>query len=208
MGYTLAELEQAGFIDWIHPEDRERMRTASWDGLYRGQSYREVEYLLVAKDGTLKWASATWGPIFEAGRQVGVQGRERDITKRKTAEEILRESEQRFRGLLENAQLSALMVDLDGRMTYCNDYIVAATGWAREEMVEHPIVDFLVEKSVRRVTRYDQGGAPGPPLRRNGLASPVSWLRTAKSAASAPAPWSCAIPGQAHRPGQYWLRHH
>jgi two-component system, cell cycle sensor histidine kinase and response regulator CckA len=151
VGYSPAELQQAGFIDWVHPDDRERMH-ALWEGLYRGQSFREVEYRLVAKDGTVKWANATWGPILdESGRQVGVQGSERDITERKLAEEALRESERRFRGLLENVQLSALMMDLDGHLTFCNDYILKATGWAREELIGHSVTEFMVPEDRARV---------------------------------------------------------
>jgi two-component system cell cycle sensor histidine kinase/response regulator CckA len=151
VGYSPAELETDGFIDWIHPDDRARMH-AHWDELYRGRSFREEEYRLISKDGAVKWAAATWGPIMdESGCQVGVQGSERDITERKATEEALRESERRFRSLLENVQLSALMVDLDGKLTFCNDYVVAATGWAREELIGHPITEFMVPEDRPRV---------------------------------------------------------
>ena len=45
----------------------------------------------------------------DSGRQVGIQGCERDITQRKLAEESLRKSEHRFRELLERIQLVAVM---------------------------------------------------------------------------------------------------
>ena len=151
VGYSPEELARANFIDWIHPDDRERM-LARWDELYQGHSFREVEYRLIAKDGAAKWSSATWGPIRdESGRQVGVQGCEQDITERKLAEEALRESERRFRGMLESVHLSALIVDLDGFITFCNDYVVAATGWAREELVGHPVTNFLLPENRARV---------------------------------------------------------
>jgi PAS domain S-box-containing protein len=151
VGYSPAELAAAGFIDWIHPDDRARMR-GLWDGLYRGESFREMDYRLIAKDGTVKWASATWGPILdESGRQVGVQGSEREITERKLAEDALKESERRFRSLLENVQLSALMTDLDGRLTFCNDYLLKATGYSRQEMIGHPVEEFLLPEDQARI---------------------------------------------------------
>jgi two-component system cell cycle sensor histidine kinase/response regulator CckA len=152
VGYSPEELA-GDSIDWTHPDDRARMH-ALWDGLYRGQSFREVEYRLTAKDGTVKWANATWGPILdESGRQVGVQGSERDITERKMAEEALRESERRFRGLLENVHLSALIIDLEGRLTFCNDYILNATGWTRDELIGHSVIEFMVPDDRARVER-------------------------------------------------------
>jgi PAS domain S-box-containing protein len=95
-GYSVAEYTVRGFIDWIHPEDRSNM-LSHWDGLFlHGTSYQDQEYRLVTKNGDLKWVSATWGPILdERGRQVGVQGSERDITDRKCAVEALHLAELR-----------------------------------------------------------------------------------------------------------------
>ena len=51
------------------------------------------------------------------------------------AELAQRESERRFREVLENARLIALMFDCDGRVTFCNDYFLEITGWTREEVL-------------------------------------------------------------------------
>ena len=96
-GYSMEELEKANFICWIHPEDQARMM-AFWDPLFQGKSFHEEEYRLVTRDGRIKWVVASWIPILDdAGTQVGVQGREFDITQRKLAETALRHSEERFR---------------------------------------------------------------------------------------------------------------
>jgi PAS domain S-box-containing protein len=47
----------------------------------------------------------------------------------------LRESERRFRELLEDLQLVAIMTDLKGTITFCNDYTLAITGWSKEEVI-------------------------------------------------------------------------
>ena len=85
-GYTFAEIQEKGFINWLHPDDQERMLKL-WEDLYAGKSYSDIEFRLITKTGQLKWCSSTWGPLLdETGRQIGVQGRERDITERKTLE--------------------------------------------------------------------------------------------------------------------------
>ena len=75
-----------------------------WDRLFEGHSYHEEEYRLVTRDGRIKWMSASWGPLLdENGRQVGVQGREREVTDRRMAEETLRIREERYRTLFEDS---------------------------------------------------------------------------------------------------------
>ncbi|HEV2447543.1 MAG TPA: ATP-binding protein [Candidatus Sulfopaludibacter sp.] len=95
-GYSLAEHAAQGFIDWIHPDDRPRM-LAHWEELFRGATFQDEEYRLIARDGGVRWMAATWGPMLDDnGRQIGVQGSERDVTDRKHAEEALRESQERY----------------------------------------------------------------------------------------------------------------
>jgi two-component system cell cycle sensor histidine kinase/response regulator CckA len=142
-GYSMDELEKEKFICWIHPDDRSRM-LGYWDQLFQGGAYREEQYRLITKDGRMKWMAATWGPMRdETGRQIGVQGIERDVTERKLADEALRESERRFRGLLEHVQLAAALLDINGNYVFVNDYALAVTGWTRSELMGHHINEFM-----------------------------------------------------------------
>jgi PAS domain-containing protein len=87
--------------------------------LFDEGGYDDQEYKIVTKDGQTKWAAATWGPIYDdAGRQVGVRGSERDITESRRAKQALRESERRFRELLEGVQLLAIMIDGNGAIGF------------------------------------------------------------------------------------------
>jgi PAS domain S-box-containing protein len=89
-GYSVAELWQRGVIDYVHPQDRGR-RQDLLEGCYRGQSFREVEFRIITKDGSVKWCLAGWGPLRDsAGRQIGIQGREHDVSQRQQLEQELR----------------------------------------------------------------------------------------------------------------------
>ena len=152
-GYDVAEMENLGFVNWIHADDQVRMLN-QWGRLFEGNSFEDEEYRMITRDGNTKWVSSTWGPLRdESGRQVGVQGSERDITDRKLADAALRESEGRFRGLLEHVQLPAAMYDLHGNFLFVNDYLLSIGGWSREEMLGRQVTDFMTPKDHGRVRK-------------------------------------------------------
>ena len=117
-GYSSAELEEAHFINWVHPDDRPRMM-GYWDELFQGRSFHEEEYRLITKDGRVKWVAASWGPILDdSGKQVGVQGHEREVTERRMAEENLRFSAQRYQSLFEESPFPMWEEDFSGVKLY------------------------------------------------------------------------------------------
>ena len=79
----------------------------------------------------------------EHGNPLATVGVARDETEAKQAESSLRESERRFRDLLENVQMMAVILGPGGVITFCNDYVLAATGWTREDMIGHPFYEFV-----------------------------------------------------------------
>ena len=95
-GYSIAGLQGSDYINLVHPDDKPRVLQC-WDRLFQGANDEAGEFRLVSKEGDVRWVSATWGPVLdEAGRQIGVQGCVHDITERKSAEEALRESQERY----------------------------------------------------------------------------------------------------------------
>ena len=122
--------------DWleaVHPGDRDRVLEAARTRQSTGD-YDE-EYRIVRPDGRERWI---WDRAFpvrdEGGRVIRVAGVAEDITERKHAANQLRESERRFGEMLQNVELVAMMLDRDGRIAYCNNYLLRLTGWTHEEV--------------------------------------------------------------------------
>jgi len=82
----------------------------------------------------------------------------RDISKRKTIEAALRASEARFGELLENVELIAIILDMEAKVTFCNDYLLRLTGWTREETIGGDWISrFIPEPDQPRVQQvFDQ----------------------------------------------------
>jgi len=118
-GYRVDELRHQEFINWVHPQDAPRMMELL-EKLYRGQAYSE-EFRIVTKDGQVKWCLGSWGPLYdEHGRQIGIQGSERDITERKHAEEALAESENLLRKIIETEPECVKLLAKDGTLLEMN----------------------------------------------------------------------------------------
>jgi PAS domain S-box-containing protein len=176
-GYSVEELERGDPLYWVHPDDRLPLQSR-WDNLFRGDSYRNEEYRLVTKDGDIRWMVASWAPIYDgSGRQVGVQGSERDVTERKVAERALLEYERRFRQLLEDVQLVALITDDKGAITFCNDYTLSLTGWRRDELVGRS-ADEIVSSALPQAESHILPHSEGAILEKNGGRRCIHWSST------------------------------
>ena len=158
-GYSLAELENSHFICWIHPDDRHRMMEY-WDRLFEGKSFYEEHYRMLTRDGRLKWVAASWGPILDdAGKQVGVQGRERDVTARVMAEETERQSEQRlrvseerYRTLFEDSPFPMWEEDFSSLKSFLDELRAGGVTDLRAYFAEHR---HALQECVRRVRIVD-----------------------------------------------------
>ena len=97
---------------------------------------------------------AVWSPLSLRG-MIGL-GRllvMRDITDRKRAEEVLRESEFRYRSLFDNAHDLVFSLDREGRFLSANDAMAKATGYAPEKFLELTIADLMNEAEYEHLTR-------------------------------------------------------
>ncbi len=69
--------------------------------------------------------------------------------KLQTKEEALRESERRFRSLLENVKLITGIMDQEGRIIFINDFALSLTGYMKEEVIGHSYFEIFVPDTIR-----------------------------------------------------------
>ena len=114
-GYTQEEFESGlSGLDMMVPEERERA-LAALEKRVRGVDPGVMEYTARRKDGsTFPMLFHAALAVDEEGRPVNVRGLVIDITDRKRAEEGIRESERRFRNIVEASPMGVFLYELDG----------------------------------------------------------------------------------------------
>ena len=87
------------------------------------------------KDGEIIWTEQLNVPLYMDGRLIAIEGVARDITERMQAEEALRESEELFRGFVEQSADGVALIDEEGRIIEWNRGMEVLTGYSREEIL-------------------------------------------------------------------------
>jgi PAS domain S-box-containing protein len=101
---------------------------------------------IIAKDGRRVALEVSTRLIYAGGRPVGVQGIARDITARKGAEEALKDSEEKFRSIVETTNEWIWAIDLEGNHTYTNPAIEHILGYKVEEILGANVLEFVHEQ--------------------------------------------------------------
>jgi len=123
----------------VHPDDRYRlaiaMRRARDPG---GDGKLELEYRIIRRDGQVRWVSAKSRTEFagegDQRHRVRRTGTLQDISERKHGELLLRESEQKLRGLFALSPLGIALTDMNGRFVEFNEAFRSICGYPDEEL--------------------------------------------------------------------------
>jgi rsbT co-antagonist protein RsbR len=130
-GKTRQELLGATFMPFIHEEDLPSALKAI--EMLEAPPYRlSIELRAMTMDG---WRWLAWDDYAikdEHGKTIEIQGVGRDITNRKQAEEALRENEERYRNMVENATIGIFRTSVEGKILEANPTTVRILSYASE----------------------------------------------------------------------------
>ena len=114
----------------------------------RGGEIREYETSRIRQDGKMIEVSLNLSPIFDASKNLtAISFIARDITERKKVEEKLRESEEKYRNIVETANEGIFIMDAETIITYANKKTAEMLGYTLEEIPGRSIWDFISEES-------------------------------------------------------------
>ncbi|MGB8969445.1 MAG: response regulator [Candidatus Sulfotelmatobacter sp.] len=145
LGFTTKELMAKPYLEFIHPDDRPAT-VVEKDGLKQGKATFAFENRYLCKDGSYKWL--LWNAV-SVSEQKAIYAVARDITARKRAEALLRESEERHRKLFDNNPHPTWVFDRETlRFLAVNAAAVQKYGYSRQEFLAMTIKDIRPPEDV------------------------------------------------------------
>jgi len=151
-GQSYEEVKGYGWLKAIHPDDVKCTKQI-WENAVKTKGTYEIEYRIRGHDGIYRWFLARGIPILDKNKKILEWiGTCMDITERKKAEDKIKESEENYKGLFDNAVDAMFVADpVTRQIINCNKSAEKLMGYSRAEILSMK-ADKLHSKELRKET--------------------------------------------------------
>jgi PAS domain S-box-containing protein len=155
LGRSEEEVLKLDFQSVTHPDDLAESLTKRGDFAEGRSAVFELEKRYCRPDGAEVWAQVNVAPMWREQEPHEVYlVMAQDITERKQTENVLRESEDRYRDLVENSQDLVCTHDLEGRFLSVNPAPARLLGYKVAELMKMPMREFIAPEAREQFDAY------------------------------------------------------
>lgn len=141
-GYSNDEFEMISLFEIVHDDDRKRAIEYHTRRLHGEDVPGLYEMRILDKDKNIKWLQMNVVRVYWE-QEPATLAFINDISMRKSSEEALRESEEKYRLLVENIHEAIYSIDTDGIITYVSPVIEQITEYTYDDMVGKHFIEFI-----------------------------------------------------------------
>ncbi len=134
IGHPEEELLSKPFTEFIHPDDRAMVLQRHYRRIQGENITSRYPFRMVDRNGNEKWVEIDSALTSWEGRPAAL-GFMADITERKRTEEALRQSEEKYRTIIENIEEGYYEVDLAGTHVFANNSLCEILGYPHDELI-------------------------------------------------------------------------
>ncbi len=167
LGYSREELIGMDIRQFIAKKDFKKISRVIAEVLNTGMPVYAHVLEITRKDGTKAFNETSISLIKDLeGNPIGLRGIARDITERKAMEEKIRESEERYRTILEEMEESFFETDKAGNILFCNDIFAKVLGFSKEDLIGGNLRDSGIPENADIIYKaFHQVHETGEPIR-------------------------------------------
>ena len=135
VGYSHQEMMGMNNRHYMSP-DTSKIVYDTFNEVFRtGKATKAFDWELVRKDGQIRHVETSVSPVHGSeGERIGFRGIARDVTERRMAEQACRESEEKYRQMIETIEDGYYEVDLEGNLIFFNPALCKITGYPPEDL--------------------------------------------------------------------------
>jgi two-component system cell cycle sensor histidine kinase/response regulator CckA len=148
VGYAPSDLVGTSLLEYLDRDDVEPVRGLLQNSNGKPSVAGPIEFCLRRADGTPVWLEAVGTNLLTDTTIRGIVLNARDVSERKRADRELRESEERYRDLFDNASDLVCMAAPDGALLYVNKAWQEGTGYGADEIDQMQLLDIVHPDSV------------------------------------------------------------
>ncbi|MDP3395998.1 MAG: PAS domain S-box protein [Methanoregula sp.] len=163
LGYQEEDLENINIFSIIHEESLDHCMT-TFKRVISGENVGIIDAVFKTRNGNKVYVEGIANCRMKDGKPEYTRGIFKDITDRKTAEAALRESEERFRALVETTRDMVWEVGNNERYTYVSPQVLEILGYRPEEVIGKTCYDLMppdeAEKTRKKISESASVGKP------------------------------------------------
>ncbi len=146
LGYTEEDLREMTLYDIIREDEVPHCQRVFTE-VKKGADQQDIQTVFVAGDGSQLEVEGNTSVSHQKGTPVSTRSIFRDVTRQKQIERAIRESEEKYRAIYDQAYIGIGQVNLEGRFMQVNKQLSEILGYAEEELVEMNLSDLRSNKA-------------------------------------------------------------
>ncbi len=165
LGYSDEEINNHLIFDFIHPDSLEHC-LGLFSRILKGEKTESIEITFKAKDGRAVTCEGNVNSKVEQGKIISTRGIFRDVTISHQITKEIKQSEERYKAIYNQAYIGIAQVNLDGKYLQVNDRLCDIMGYSKEELLQKtteeithsedheklPGREFIIEKNIEKLT--------------------------------------------------------
>ena len=149
IGLPFDKLLGTHWIESIHPDDRMQLEE-QWKDNFSKKEESASEYRIIDSQGDIQWLSGKAIPVYDNGMHTGYLGSVFNVTSEKLALLALKDSEEKYRMLVEQASDGIYIADMHGHLVTVNSSACRLSGYSEKELLQMTIYDFVSDDDLQK----------------------------------------------------------